>query len=115
MSAATIASDYFRDLGRLLAETEITVGSESRSLDQGCSEIVDLLLTLKGSSRKAMVIGNGGSAAIASHIQNDLFKAVGVRAIAFNEQPLLTALANDEGYPAVFERPVRRWPRTGTS
>ena len=41
-----------------------------------------------------LLIGNGGSAAIVSHLHNDLTKAVGVRTLVFNEQPLLTALAN---------------------
>ena len=48
-------------------------------------------------SGKAIIIGNGGSAAIASHLQNDLCKAVGA-AMVFNEASLLTALTNDEGY-----------------
>ena len=50
--------------------------------------------------RKAKVIiaGNGGSAAIASHVAVDLTKTIGVRAVNFNEADLLTCLANDFGY-----------------
>lgn len=65
-------------------------------------------LVLRGQG-KIMVIGNGGSAAIASHLQNDLCKAVGAKTMVFNEPPLLTALSNDHGYESVFERPVRLW------
>lgn len=60
-----------------------------------------------------MLVGNGGSAAIVSHMQNDLCKAVGVRAMVFNEPPLLTALSNDHGYGCVFERPVDLWAESG--
>ena len=60
-----------------------------------------------------MLIGNGGSAAIASHMQNDLCKAVGVRAMVFNEPSLLTALSNDHGYGCVFERPTELWADNG--
>jgi D-sedoheptulose 7-phosphate isomerase len=56
-----------------------------------------------------MLAGNGGSAALVSHMQNDLCKAIGVRALVFNEQPLLMALANDHGYGCVFERPIELW------
>ena len=56
-----------------------------------------------------MVIGNGGSAAIASHMQIDLCNAVGVRVMDFNHAPLLTALGNDHGYDCVFERPIELW------
>ena len=60
-----------------------------------------------------MIIGNGGSAAIASHMHNDLCKAVGIRAIIFNEPSLLTALSNDHGYGCVFERPIELWADSG--
>lgn len=42
--------------------------------------------------------GNGGSAAIASHVSVDLTKAVGIRAVCFNESDLITCYANDYGY-----------------
>ena len=44
------------------------------------------------------ICGNGGSAAMASHLSVDLTKAAGVRAINFNEADLLTCFANDFGY-----------------
>lgn len=51
-----------------------------------------------GSGNKVVLAGNGGSAAIASHVAVDLTKAAGVRAVNFNEADLLTCLANDYGY-----------------
>lgn len=47
---------------------------------------------------KVIVIGNGGSAAIASHVSVDFTKAGQIRAINFNESDLLTCYANDFGY-----------------
>ena len=47
---------------------------------------------------KSIFIGNGGSAAMASHLSVDLTKAAGMRAINFNEADLLTCFANDYGY-----------------
>lgn len=47
---------------------------------------------------KAIFVGNGGSAAMASHLSVDLTKAAGIRAINFNEADLLTCFANDYGY-----------------
>jgi len=44
------------------------------------------------------LVGNGGSAAIASHVAVDLTKAARVRAINFNEADLITCLGNDYGY-----------------
>lgn len=38
--------------------------------------------------KKIIVVGNGGSAAMASHVTVDLTKAAGIRAINFNEADL---------------------------
>ena len=47
---------------------------------------------------KIILAGNGGSAAIASHVSVDFIKAAGHRAINFNESDLITCFANDYGY-----------------
>jgi D-sedoheptulose 7-phosphate isomerase len=73
----------------------------------------DLLLDAKKQGRKVLVIGNGGSAAIASHMQTDLCHSLGIRGLVFNEPPLLTALANDNGYEHAFQRLVDLWADPG--
>ena len=57
---------------------------------------------LKG--KKIILVGNGGSAAMASHVAVDLTKAAGCRAITFNEPDLLTCFANDYGYEKWVEK-----------
>ena len=46
---------------------------------------------------KVIIAGNGGSAAMASHVAVDFTKAAGVRAINFNEADLITCFADDYG------------------
>ena len=58
-------------------------------------------------------IGNGGSAAIASHMAADFAKNGGVPALAFNDGASLTCLANDYGYEQVFALPLRQHMRSG--
>jgi len=55
---------------------------------------------------KVIIVGNGGSAAIASHISVDLTKAANIRSINFNEPSLLTCLANDYGYENWVEKAI---------
>lgn len=62
---------------------------------------------------KMMLIGNGGSAAIASHMSEDFSKAAGIRALSFNDAPTLTCLGNDFGYEHVFEKQVEWFARKG--
>lgn len=62
---------------------------------------------------KLIFIGNGGSAAIASHMAEDYSKMARVRAICFNDAPLLTCLANDYSFPEVFEKALELYADSG--
>ena len=57
-----------------------------------------ILVNLRKSKKKAIIAGNGGSAAIASHFSVDLTKNAKVRCMNFNEMDLITCFANDFGY-----------------
>lgn len=63
--------------------------------------------------RVIYLIGNGGSAATASHMMNDLVKMTRIpgrprlKAIALTDNvPLMTAVANDQDYADVFVEPL---------
>ena len=109
-----IAASYFSQISDLLLDTRINDGKGTPlSMDEGAAKVVELVRSIRSASRKVMVIGNGGSAAIASHMHNDLCKAVKVRALTFYETPLLTAYANDHGYESAFEQLVALWADKG--
>lgn len=61
-------------------------------------KIIEELEHVKEADSKVILAGNGGSAALASHVAVDLTKAAGIRAINFNEADLITCFANDFGY-----------------
>jgi D-sedoheptulose 7-phosphate isomerase len=104
------ATVYLGELNRLLSAMEIrNAAGESLSADDGGKAALDLIRHAKKRRAKAVVVGNGGSAAIASHLQNDLCKAVRMRALVFTEQSLLTALANDDGYQTAYETLTKLW------
>ena len=82
--AGSSATSYLAGLARMFEQVEVTVGGGAPlPLDEGIARAVDFVLSLKDGG-KALLIGNGGSAAIASHLHNDLCKAVGVRAMVFS-------------------------------
>lgn len=62
---------------------------------------------------KLFFIGNGGSAAIASHMAIDFWKNGGIPATAFNDASLLTCISNDFGYKHVFEKPIEMFANNG--
>jgi len=61
-------------------------------------KIVKFLKETKRNKNKVIIVGNGGSAAMASHVSVDLTKMCKIRAVNFNEADLLTCFSNDYGY-----------------
>ena len=107
------ASEYFSGIARVFERIEVTGPKGAPySFDEGMAKAVDLVLSLRKGG-KALLIGNGGSAAIVSHMHNDLSKMVGVRAMCLTETPLMTAIANDHGYENVFHKPIGMWADSG--
>ncbi len=62
---------------------------------------------------KIIFAGNGGSAAIASHMATDYSKNGGLRAWAMNDGSMLTCLGNDYGYEHVFAKQIEFHGRSG--
>ena len=67
-------------------------------------EMANLIRSTERNSGKIILVGNGGSSAIASHVSIDLTKAASIRAINFNEASLLTCFSNDYGYESWVEK-----------
>ena len=89
-------TDYFKFM---------QAGMESIS-HEDLVKAVDKIKAVSKAGNKLIIAGNGGSAAIASHVAVDFTKAASIRAINFNEADLLTCFANDYGYEKVFEKAV---------
>ena len=54
------------------------------------------------------VIGNGGSAGIASHFCTDLLRTLGIAAATLSDANILTCFANDFGFENVYKLPLQR-------
>ena len=85
---------YFNEMTKAFA------GADLSMLEQA------VLLIRASATRggKIILVGNGASAAIASHVAVDFTKTAGIRAINFNEADLITCLANDHGYEHWVEK-----------
>ena len=69
-------------------------------------KVANLLKAVHRDGKKALIFGNGGSAAIASHFSVDLTKNAGLRCVNYNEADLITCFANDYGYAHWVEKVV---------
>jgi D-sedoheptulose 7-phosphate isomerase len=74
--------------------------------DEAIRDSVSVISLVSAADGKVMIIGNGASASIASHIAVDFWKNTCIRATSFNDSALLTCISNDYGYEHVFEKPV---------
>ncbi|MEO8732773.1 MAG: SIS domain-containing protein [Flavobacteriales bacterium] len=74
---------------------------------------MEMVRAAQAANKKIIMVGNGGSAGIASHQSVDYWKNGGVRAIAFNDASLLTCIGNDLGYENVFSAPITQFADTG--
>lgn len=57
-----------------------------------------LIREARSNKKKVLIIGNGGSNALSSHLAVDLIKVGGVTAMSFSDAAMLTCLSNDFGY-----------------
>jgi D-sedoheptulose 7-phosphate isomerase len=110
---ATTLSRTLEDLAALTRRVAITDRAGAAvDPDAGFDRCVDLLDRCGAAGGAVLWVGNGGSAALASHFAVDVFNA-GVRSTAFNDAALLTCMGNDCGYEQVFARPVSLFASPG--
>jgi len=108
------ATGYFEALAGVLHAVEAGLeNGQPVGLADGIERAMAMITGCSSAGRKIIFIGNGGSAAIASHQAVDYWKNGGMRAVAFNDSSLLTCIGNDYGYPHVFEKPVEMFADPG--
>ncbi len=82
-------------------------------------KLVFLLKQARENDANIFVIGNGGSAATATHFANDISIGAYSEGQPFNvtsltdNQAMITAIANDFGYEHVFEKQLRAFAKKG--
>ncbi len=101
-----------------LADFVGTVAVSDRSggrldLDPAIETLVARFRALPEAGAKAVFIGNGGSAAIASHFATDFTKNGGIPTLAFSDASLLTCISNDLGYENVYAKPIEMFAQSG--
>ncbi|MDB9475038.1 SIS domain-containing protein [Dolichospermum circinale] len=108
------STHYFRQLAALGENFQVT-DHQGKSFTN--SEGINLAATLVKNQNerdfKIIFIGNGGSAAVASHQAIDYWRNGSMRAISFNDSASLTCISNDFGYEQVFSKPIATFAQSG--
>jgi D-sedoheptulose 7-phosphate isomerase len=95
--------EYMNELSKFISDLDFALLKSS----------IDLIQKTCQRRNKIIIIGNGGSAAIASHVSVDLVKTAGLRAINFNEADLITCFSNDYGYEYWLEKALEAYADDG--
>ncbi len=104
---------YYEKTRSLIDSIEATRGKKPIDFIRGVYFAAEMIEKQTSAGKKLIFIGNGASAAISSHQATDYWKNGGMRAIAFNDAALLTAVSNDLGYKFVFEKAVEMFADRG--
>ena len=105
---------YNREIARAL-EGLLTTGPDGQEMSDEAAfrRWVSMSRDVQGNRRTIYFVGNGASAAMASHMAADALKNGELRAMAFNDAPLLTAVSNDIAFEQCFAEPIRRFGLRG--
>ena len=98
MSDKDFIKEYLEDFSSLIKPSEDIIVK--------IINVKNILIQAKKSNNKVLIFGNGGSAAIASHVSVDLTKNANIRSVNFNEADLITCFANDYGYEKWIEKAI---------
>lgn len=104
---------YSKNIVNLISAIIITDKKNRIDTYKGVEMVCNIINGNSGKGRKVLFIGNGGSAAIASHMAIDFWKNGKMPAMAFNDSSLLTCISNDFGYKYVFEKPIEIFATKG--
>ena len=105
---------YLEELHGVTTKTDVTdeVG-QLVDAESAMDQIINLLHQVRDTKKKNIFIGNGGSAAIASHMAIDYSKNGRLPSLAFNDGSALTCLGNDLGFENVFAEQIKLHARQG--
>jgi D-sedoheptulose 7-phosphate isomerase len=106
--------NYFLEQANLLCQLEVTsAAGQSRDAMEAVNWATAKMRAVHDAGNKLIFVGNGGSAAIASHMATDYSKNGNVRSVALNDASTLTCLANDLGFDRVFAKQLELHARHG--
>ena len=98
MTEKDFIKKYLNDLSSLIIPDEEVL--------ENILKVKDILVNTSKNNGKVMIFGNGGSAAISSHVSVDLTKNAKIRSLNFNEADLITCFSNDYGYERWIEKAI---------
>lgn len=96
-----------QELHDLVKSCEYTAKGKNLTASEAIEGAHQLLIDAKNQIGIVYVIGNGGSAGIASHFCIDLLKTLQIPAQTLYDSNSMTCFSNDLGYEQIFSAPLK--------
>ena len=98
--------DYLNRLIQSLQSTQVydQYGTALKDYEESIQKLVALFSQIKSTHKKVFFIGNGGSAAIASHMTADFMKNGVMKTCSLYDHSVTTCMGNDYGYEYIFSQ-----------
>ena len=105
---------YFCELANAIDGTTVSGTDERLFLyNDGLEVLINKIRDCKAMNARLFFIGNGGSAAIASHMTADFLKNGGMQTCSLYDSAVITCIGNDYGYEHIFAKPLNQLGKPG--
>lgn len=101
-------SSHFQALAQAVDSAVYSTQEEHILEEEAFQMACQMLVNTPSQNGIIYVIGNGGSAGIASHFSTDLMKTLQIPSQTLYDSNLMTCLSNDCGYENVFSYPLEK-------
>ncbi len=106
---------YLKELWSIIGKIQFWDNVSRICVDyaNGIKRLVEIFKSKKKEGKKVFFIGNGGSAAIASHMTADFMKNGGINTFSLYDNAVMTCMGNDFGYEYMFSKPLEFMAKKG--
>ncbi len=102
-------TEYLNQFIDALTNSAFYKGDEQlKSYEEGIQLLLDVFTEVKKTGHLAYFAGNGGSAAIASHMTSDFKKNGNMKTGALLDASVLTCFGNDFGYEQIYSKQLEQ-------
>jgi D-sedoheptulose 7-phosphate isomerase len=114
ISISDFTKKYFASFDDAVKQITVTDNAQNKiEFADAVDTLVSMLKKIQSLNKKLMMVGNGGSASICSHMTVDYWKNGNIRSTAFNDSSLLTTVSNDYSYAEVFSKTIEMFADEG--
>jgi len=103
--------NWLEKLNTTIMSSQCRLGKDSVDLEEGCCAAGGIINNTIERDASIWWVGNGGSAAICSHLSQDMLNKLGARSFYPGDASLMTCMSNDFGYENVYLQPLEKLVR----